>query len=106
MKTKPNGERRPRSEYWRDLIKEQERSGMTVQAFCAEGGLTEASFYHWRKQLRNNAPVSFALVEHNRGNKARMPVEVTLASGDRVQVAPGTDAATLRMVLAVLRERA
>jgi len=29
-----------------------------------------------------------------------------LASGERVQVAPGTDAATLRMVLAVLRERA
>ena len=79
---------------------------MTVQAFCAERSLTEASFYHWRKQLRNNAPVSFALVEHNRGNKPSMPVEVTLASGDHVQVAPGTDAATLRMVLAVLRERA
>ena len=34
------------------------------------------------------------------------PVELILASGDRVRLAPGTDAATLRTVLNVLRERA
>jgi hypothetical protein len=49
---------------------------MTVQAFCAERGLTEASFYHWRKQLRKNAPVSVGggeKVHHFGGQKA--PVE-------------------------------
>jgi hypothetical protein len=32
-------------------------------------------------------------------------VELWLNGGDRLQIAPGVDAATLRTVLAVLRER-
>ena len=104
----PNSEKhRPRREYWREVISQQERSGLTVHAFCIQQGLTEASFYNWRKQLRGNVPVSFALVERkDSGNGPNAPVEVVLASGERVHVAPGTNAATLRMVLAVLRERA
>jgi hypothetical protein len=34
------------------------------------------------------------------------PVELILASGERLRIAPGADAATLRTVLNVLRERA
>ena len=34
------------------------------------------------------------------------PVELILASGDRLRIAPGADEATLRTVLNVLRERA
>jgi hypothetical protein len=33
-------------------------------------------------------------------------VELILASGDRLRITPGTDAATLRTALSVLRERA
>lgn len=102
-----NGEkRRLKREYWRELIARQERSGMTVHAFCAQQSVTEASFYSWRKQLQANRSVSFALVEPRDGEHRPAPVEFVLPSGERVQVAPGADAATLRMVLAVLRERA
>src|SRR5437016_3671661 len=52
-----------RSEYWRERIAEQERSGMSVQRFCEEQGLTEQSFYLWRKRLRKQQPMRFALVE-------------------------------------------
>jgi len=49
----------------------------------------------------------FALVETNApGTKDNLPVELILASGDRLRIAPGTDAGTLRTVLKVLRERA
>jgi hypothetical protein len=97
---------RPRGEYWRELIAQQEQSDLTIHAFCAQQGVTEASFYHWRKQLRNSAPVCFALVEHSVDSLRRnAPVEVLLPSGERLQIAPGADATTLRMVLAVLRER-
>src|SRR5437868_5350753 len=107
MKVATSEKNRPRREYWREVISEHDRSGLTVHAFCIQRGLTEASFYNWRKQLRGNAPLSFALVERTDSRNGRnAPVEVMLASGERVQVAPGTDAATLRMVLAVLRERA
>jgi transposase-like protein len=107
MKTQKAEQSRPRREYWRELIAQQEHSGLTVHGFCVQRGVTEASFYYWRKQLRDNAPVRFALVEQS-VNRFRQdaPLEVLLTSGERVQVAPDTDAATLRMVLAVLRERA
>src|SRR6266446_1013903 len=52
-----------KSEYWRERITEQERSGMSVQRFCQEQGLTEQSFYLWRKRLRKQQPMRFALVE-------------------------------------------
>ena len=106
MRARSNGKSQPRRDYWRDLIGQQERSGQTIQKFCSERSVKEASFYHWRKQLRSNAQVSFALVEPRNGNSAsNAPLEVVLASGDRVQVVAGTDAATFRMVLAALRER-
>jgi transposase-like protein len=41
-----------RSAYWRERIAEQERSGMSVQQFCKENGVTEQSFYVWRKRLK------------------------------------------------------
>ena len=106
MKVQNSEKHRSRREYWREVISQQERSGLTVHAFCSQQGLTEASFYNWRKQLRGHAPVGFALVERREnGSGPKALVEVMLASGERVQVAAGTDAATLRMVLAVLRER-
>lgn len=102
-----NGEKRgARREYWRELIDRQEQSGMTVQGFCAQQGVTEASFYGWRKQLRESATVSFALVAPSDGEHRRPVVEIVLATGERVQVTRGADAATLRTVLSVLREHA
>jgi hypothetical protein len=78
-----------------------------VSAFCREHGVSDQSFYNWRKRLSSNEPVRFALVEGNvpvtNGNA---PLELILASGDRLHIAPGTDAGTLRTVLNVLRERA
>src|SRR4051794_35919616 len=107
MGTPNNQKHRPRREYWQELISQHGQSGLTVQAFCAQRGVTEASFYNWRKQLRGGAPVGFALVETNGSDfKPKAPVELVLINGERVQISPGADAATLRMVLGVLRERA
>jgi len=51
--------------------------------------------------------VRFALVEANPPvTKDSLPVELILACGDRLRIAPGTDAATLRTVLNILRELA
>src|ERR1700676_4075329 len=38
---------------------------MSVKQFCREQGLTEYSFYAWRKRLREQGPVRFALVERS-----------------------------------------
>jgi hypothetical protein len=78
-----------------------------VKVFCRDHGVSEPSFYSWRTRLATGRPVRFALVDTGTSDRNdHAPVELILASGDRVRIAPGTDATTLRTVLNVLRERA
>jgi len=95
-----------KAEVWRELIQRQKKSGLTVAAFCQQQGVSGWSFYQWRKRLAMNQPVRFALVETGEASRqSRAVVELWLSGGDRLQIAPGADTATLRTVLAVLRER-
>jgi hypothetical protein len=89
---------------WREKMAQQERSGQSVRAFCGEQDLREPSFYYWRQRLRKeNAPVRFALVETKLAGEARpQPIELVLANSDHLRIP--SDAATLRLVLSVLRE--
>ena len=67
--------------------------------------MKESAFYGWRGRLRKqNTPVRFALVESKPGEETAAPIELLLASGDRLRIS--SDAATLKLVLAVLREPA
>lgn len=94
-----------RRELWRRLIAQHEQSGLSVRAFCQQHRTSEHGFYQWRKRLGERLPMKFALVETNRAAPAAVAaVEVILASGERVRIAPGIEAATLRLVLSVLRE--
>ena len=95
-----------RQERWAELVRQQSQSGFSVTAFCREHDVREQSFYYWRKRLTEAEPVRFALVEAGMPvAKDRAPIELVLASGDRLHISPGADAATLRTVLSVLRER-
>ena len=94
-----------RRELWRQRIAEQESSGQTIRAYCGERRLKESAFYGWRGRLRKqNTPVRFALVESKSGKETAAPIELLLASGERLRIP--SDAATLRLVLTVLREPA
>jgi transposase-like protein len=94
-----------RRQFWRKLIAAQEQGGLSVRAFCQQYRTSEHSFYQWRKRLAEKFPTKFARVETNRSAPAAVAaVEVILASGERLRIAPGIDAATLRLVLSVLRE--
>ena len=97
--------REARREFWRQLIAQQQQSGVSVRAFCQQRGTSEYSFYQWRKRLAQQLPVKFALVETSRRAPASVAgVEVILASGERLRITPGVESDTLRMVLGVLRE--
>lgn len=76
-----------------------------MRAICRQRGASEHSFYQWRKRLAAQLPVKFALVEANGSAPGRgAAVELMLATGERLRIEPGVDAATLRAVLSVLRE--
>jgi hypothetical protein len=42
----------PKADEWAERIAAQRRSGVSVKQFCKEQGLTEYSFYAWRKRLQ------------------------------------------------------
>jgi hypothetical protein len=71
-------------EYWRGRIAEQERSGLSVQQFCKEQALTEQAFYFWRKRLRNQEPMRFALVET--GTQQQPGRDTSLAGCGKIMV--------------------
>jgi hypothetical protein len=96
----------PKADEWAERIAAQQRSGISVKQFCKQQGLTEYSFYAWRKRLQERVPVRFALVERSARRQERSaepPLELVLATGERLRISPGVDITTLRMVLDVLR---
>ena len=102
---------------WQKLIAEAARSGGSIRAFCRDRGITEGQFYTWRRRLNGSvhgaarprtegavAGVTFATVQQTGATpeSATAGVELVWADGRRLRIGPGTDAATLRTVLAVL----
>jgi hypothetical protein len=110
MRIPPTEKKQPdsRREYWQQQIARQEQSGQSVKAFCQSQGLTEQSFYWWRKRLEgSDVPVRFALVQAGtNGVTSESALELVLSSGDRLRIGADVNANALRTVLAVLRERA
>ena len=79
---------------------------MSVKRFCKEQGLTECSFYAWRKRLREKGPVRFALLEtsaRRQERRAETALELVLPTGERLRIGTGVDITTMRTVLDVLR---
>jgi transposase len=91
---------------WRRWISQWRTSGLSVRAFCARHGLATASFYNWRRVLERRATERPAFVPVRVVPDTPPPqagaLELVLADGRAVRVAPGFDAATLRQLLAVL----
>jgi hypothetical protein len=50
-----NKSQRPGAEEWRQIIDGQQTSGLTVAAYCLERGITQGSFYTWKRRLRSPA---------------------------------------------------
>ena len=93
---------------WRRWIGEWRRSGMSVRDFCARRGVSEPSFYGWRRVLEQRAAASAAFmpvqIAADDGPTQVSALELALPGGRTVRVHPGFDPATLRQLLTVLEE--
>ena len=97
--------REQRRRYWSKLTAEQEVSGQKARRFCRDRGIGEYSFYKWRRRLQQIDTVQFALLE-TAPAVAAIPdsaLELMLRNGERLRIANGVDAATLRLVLDAVR---
>jgi len=93
-------------DYWREQVGQQERSGLPVKQFCETHGITEQSLYVWRKRLRKEHSLRFALVETAAGEQEAAgdsSLELIFSKGERLRIGRTADLALLRKVLEVLR---
>jgi hypothetical protein len=104
---RPRDERK--AQQWQLWINEWQRSSLSVQTFCAQRGLARPSFYAWRRTLEQRAATKTAFVPVQVVADAvpaqSSALEVVLADGRTVRIAPGFDVATLQQLLAVLEGR-
>jgi hypothetical protein len=40
-----------RERFWRDAVRGQRQSALTIRAFCRREGLSESGFHWWRREL-------------------------------------------------------
>ena len=95
-----------RENYWRERGSAHERSGLSVKQFCEQEKITEQSFYVWRKRLRNQPGVRFALVETGSARPQgaeEAGLELVLTTGERLRIGASVNPATLRKVVEALR---
>lgn len=98
-----SGRREDRWAYWRKLVSDQRVSGSSVTAFCRERGVSDASFYSWRRRLEvsevaDAAPAQFVSVPVTPVESA---IELRIPNGMVVTVAAGFDEGELQRLLRV-----
>lgn len=110
------GERARNRARWRTHLSAQADSGLSVAAYCRQHGLNPKCFSRWRRIFSEGAAATdatgtpggqavqplFAQVHVLGAAQASSGVEVRLACGRAVRVAPGFDARTLCRVVAAL----
>lgn len=79
-------------------------SGLSVSAFAARGGLDAQRLYVWRRRLAGEASSTSPAFIEVRSAAAVEPMEIVLATGHVVRVAPSFDAVALRRLLDVLEQ--
>ena len=101
-----------RRQFWRMVIETWQDSGMSISKFCKAEGLSEGSFYNWRKRLsgrhtqRNKQADSSpsAFIEVAMPKSGHAPLELLLSSGHTLRISSAADNKTLSNVISVLRQ--
>jgi hypothetical protein len=97
-----------KEQQWRQWIRQWQTSGLSVRDFCDRHALSQATFYAWRRLLRqrdaDTTPFVAVQVVTDPPTPPAPPLEVVLASGRCLRVSSGFDPHSLRQLLAVLEE--
>lgn len=119
--------------YWRRIMTRWQRSRQAICDFCSAEGLSQASFYAWRRELRRRDDQRSSGPRATTTKPSRRPtanivrpsfvslevattptspsldaapcLELVLPRGIILRIPPGCDRLTLAMVLALLEQR-
>ena len=108
-------------ERWREILKRQAESDISVREFCRTEGISEPSFYAWRKRLptrkdNEGGPPGKGRGRRNGSDNGRLFVPLQLLDaaatleiihplGYRIQVTSDVNPVALRQVIEALDER-
>lgn len=108
--------------YWRKVIGEAARGGVSIRRFCQQRRLKQSQFYWWQRELEKRQqarilasqgggkagkeakPATFALVSEDEREVGSAGIELVLRDGRRLRIGKGVDEETLRTVMGVLEE--
>lgn len=99
--------------YWRRTLRDWQRSGLTIRAFCQENNLSEPNFYAWRRMLadRDAEAPTFVPVQLLADEPADQPAADAggglelVVGGHVLRIGSAFDGPTLLRLLAVLEDR-
>ena len=93
-----------RERFWRELVEGQQRSGVSIRQWCHRRGVSEPSFYFWRRELahRGAGPQIVPVEVSPSSPISNADLEIELPGPVIVRVRAGCDAQLLRQTLALL----
>ena len=113
MSKKQKESKKDQRQFWQMAIETWQASGMSVSKFCEAEGLSESSFYIWRKKFaqaddaetgkqKKLSPSAFIEVAIPKNDPASL--ELVLSSGNTLRINSGANSATLNDVISVLQQ--
>jgi hypothetical protein len=100
--------REERTLHWREIIEQQESSGLSGAGFCREHGIHLSRFYHWRRRLHQDRLGGFLELRVQPPSSTPRPstsgVLIHLNPALCIELAPDFDASTLLRAVHVLRD--
>jgi hypothetical protein len=91
-----------RERHWRDAVADWKKSGQTIAAFCTARGLSQASFYAWRRKFARHDGVAPITTFVPLTIVPDAVVEVVLPMGVVVRVPTAADMAAVAKLVAAL----
>jgi len=99
-------------QFWQMAIETWQSSGLSIRQFCKQEGLSEPSFYSWRKRLTPIQPsdVSKEQIQPESFIQVSMPeaesgcLELAFTSGHTLRIPSDVDSTFLAGVLSALKQ--
>jgi putative transposase len=103
---------------WRDRVRRQQASGLTIAQFCAQERIARSKFHAWKRRFRLMgspaqcpalpAPSVFLPVTvrlDDRTTDELLPIEADLPNGIRLRIPTGNARLACRLVRSIARAR-
>jgi len=87
-----------RGSYWRSVFERYADSGLSIRRFCQDNGISQSTFFAWRKRLSKETPLANSdradTSDRNRGDKH---TSSSARRDDQQAASPGTSFVAVKL---------